>query len=223
MAYVRKTMTLVESVQSRIQTMRHEELRTAKSSNNVTPVDDSYAPLQKLAVERMWKKAPELQATMPKEWCVKADRLTCRFEIGETRFNVDLDAVRGDEHILPPGSNDWRNTVVIEEHLITSEVRAFVDSRAVIDANRKDIESRFDVIRIQLGKFMDKHASLNKMLLDMPEFALYVEDSYIRKVNEKVYRTSTTKATAVDTEEEMSIDVEAIAAAAISYRITKNS
>ena len=86
---------------------------------------------------------------------------------------------------------------------------------------RNAVREQFKVVENQLHAFMQQHASLNAMLTEMPELEMYVPDRYMTKVRAKSEpRAKVERPTNV---QDLNIDVDALAAAAITHRMVTAS
>jgi hypothetical protein len=84
-----------------------------------------------------------------------------------------------------------------------------------------EIESQFNTVRHQLKAFMSQHKSLNKALEEMPEIELYVPERFMERYRAKA--APRVKPEAPTNVEELNIDRDSLAAAAIAHRMSQSN
>ena len=220
MAYVRKTDTLVNDIISSVDRMSRDAKRVYEDAGleHGTPLYDQFV---KSFTDFTWKSAPQLQAQMPDEWCARKRTVTLyvnrggvsekyvhRFESGNN-FKFKLS---------PEYADDSWPDISMELEDLTPQAQEWVASSTSRETKRREIQDQFTLIRTQLSTFMTQHASLNAALTDMPELEMYVPAKYMAKVAAK--SEPRTKVQPRSVSEELNIDVDALAAAAITHRMT---
>ena len=200
MAYVRKTDTLIDAIKTNVRTMSAaaQEPYANDTLKIGTPVYDA---IRKAVVEKTWEAAPNTQGTLPDEWC------------GTPR--------RVDVHLNNSDANESYPDVYINYADLSGASLDWADALASDHAKRSEIRDQFLVVESQLGTFMRNHASLNAALTEMPELEMYVPAKYMAKVHMK--SEPRTKAERPTNVQDLNIDVNALAAAAITHRMVTAS
>lgn len=220
MAYVRKTDTLVESIKKSVRRIGRaaEDQYDSKKPEIGT---DVYKSLRASAETSAWADAPELRGKLPLNWIKEHDSITAHFKVnGITR--IELDTAKGDRFLLPfrndmPG---YFPSVEVREEHCTAEALAWLAETTYRDDKATEIRKQFNDLEYQLVAFMDKHASLNSAVKEMPELELYVPQEYLTKLREATPpRAKPEKPSNI---EALNIDVNALASAAIAHRITSS-
>ena len=223
MAYVRKTDTLQGDVINHVRVMRNAALapyQTDKLEVGTPEFDD----MRKEVIARTWIDAPDLQHKTPSNWCgdpIRADvnvinsdgNRVAKFYIENTPANPMRfsPAYRG---------RSYPDVDVLTANL-TGAAKTWVDSIAGLKEKQTEISDKFNVVEQQLRGYMQQHASLNAMITEMPEFEMYVPDKYMQKHRAKsAPRAKVERPTNV---ENLNIDVDALAAAAITHRMVSSN
>jgi uncharacterized membrane-anchored protein YhcB (DUF1043 family) len=219
MAYVRRTQTLIESVEHKVEIMRDAELRAlSKTKEHVDIGTPLHIEMVKTVEDTLWQEAPDLKSKVPDSWVRKESSISVSF-----RREGSMDAIRetiessSDDKIkLPPSHGRW-DTVEVTEKFMQPLVKGWVDRRKKVERKQQEVHDTFENIRKQLVSFLGTHASLNTAVKDMPELELYLADEYLKRLAEKVVRS---KPNATPKVEELGIDLDAITRAAVAHRIT---
>ncbi|MDB4725584.1 hypothetical protein OAF44_03585 [Akkermansiaceae bacterium] len=223
MAYVRKTDTLVNDIIGRVQYMS----RTAQQPYQTDTLEvgtPEYNDMRNAVVDRTWAAAPDLKGKLPDDWCGTPRRVDVhlRDTNGWTvaRFGIE-NTVANPIRLSPEYSSNYPDVYVSTADL-TGAAQTWVDEMADRVEKRNAVREQFKAVENQLSAFMQHHASLNAMLTEMPEFEMYVPEKYMTKVRAKsAPRAKVERPTIV---QDLNIDVDALAAAAITHRmVTANS
>lgn len=219
MAYVRRTQTLIEDVQGRVDSMKHDELRLATyKSDNIDIGTPLYEEVRKAAIDSAWVEAPDLIDKIPETWCRMESVMTVRFR-GEGKIDgvsYTLETTNDDKIKLPPSFSRW-DTIEVTHSYITPLIQEWVTNKYESEHKRQSTIDMFHNIGKQLTDYLQSHASLNTALKEMPELELYVPDEYLDKIKEKSVKAAKKEVT---TAEDLNIDVDALTRAAIAHRIT---
>ena len=221
MAYVRKTDTLISDIKQRVSDMS----RTAQARYDVDAVvfdSAQQSSLIEAAHLSAWSEAPELRDTMPKDWMVKVDQATLRIygpadEQGNSTIAMSKEITGTFRLPSTKSSGRYRPAVdVLYQHLPTS-IKDIVSQAASNDKKLTEVKEKFHTVSQQLGQYMAQHASLNTALKEMPQLEMYVPDYYMVRINEASAPRAKTeqRSNVVD----LNIDVDALAATAITHRI----
>ena len=221
MAYVRKTQTLVDDVANTVNSMMHAELGKLKKANDVSIGTDLHRDIAELYLKESWKLAPDIKDKMPDEWCKLVDSIEIKFVNGDDYNNImtQIGFPDNDKIKLPPTYNRYNDRLEIQESSCTGLVKEWLVKQHSLDSQRSQTRDMFNGIEKQLTKFLDRHASLNSALKEMPELKLYVPDDYISKLEQKTAPRS--KTPTISTVEELDIDIDNITRLAVAHRITK--
>ena len=222
MAYVRKTDTLVNDIISRVQAMS----RTAQQPYQTDTLEigtPEYSDMRKATVAATWKSAPELEGKLPVDWCGTPRRVDVILRTTDdsciSRFGIE-NTVANPIRLSPEYASHYPDVYVSVDDL-TGAAKTWVNAMADKQEKRRAIRNQFDVVENQLHAFMQQHASLNAMLTEMPELEMYVPDRYMTKVRAKSEpRAKVERPTNV---QDLNIDVDALAAAAITHRMVTAS
>lgn len=221
MAYVRKTQTLVDDVANTVNSMMHAELGKLKKANDVSIGTDLHRDIAELYSKESWKLAPDIKDKMPDEWCKFEDSVEIKFVNGDDYNNImtQIGFPDSDKIKLPPTYNRYNSRLEIQESSCTSLVKEWLVKQHSLDSQRSQTRDMFSGIEKQLTKFLDRHASLNSAIKEMPELKLYVPDEYIHKLEQK--STPRSKTPTISTVEELDIDIDNITRLAVAHRLTK--
>ena len=223
MAYVRKTDTLVDAIRNKVRTMSNtaQESYANDTLKIGTPVYDA---IRKAVVDKTWEAAPNTQGTLPDEWCGTPRRVDVHLNNsdGNRMKSFIVEANEVDPIVLSPQyATDSYPDVYINYADLSGASRDWADALAADHAKRTEIRDQFILVEAQLVNFMDQHASLNAALTEMPELEMYVPDKYVAKVRAKSEpRAKVERPTNVH---DLNIDVDALAAAAITHRMVTAS
>ena len=222
MAYVRKTDTLVNDIISRVQDMS----RTAQQPYQTDTLEvgtPEYNDMRNAVVDRTWAAAPDLKGKLPDDWCGTPRRVDV---ILRDTDDSTRGAFRHREHRCKPYTALARIRITLPRRDVsaanlTGAAKTWVNAMAGNQEKRNAVREQFKVVENQLHAFMQQHASLNAMLTEMPELEMYVPDRYMTKVRAKSEpRAKVERPTNV---QDLNIDVDALAAAAITHRMVTAS
>jgi hypothetical protein len=217
MAYVRKTDMLVNDVIEHVQAMSRAAQHPYDDTLEVgTP---EYNDMRKATVSATWKSAPELEGKLPDDWCGTPHRVNVNLRDTNNnsvaRFGVE-NSTANPMRLSPEYRTSFPHVDVSVDDL-TGAAKTWINEMAGKQEQRLEIIDKFKVVKDQLASFMRQHASLNAMLTEMPELEMYVPDRYMQKVRAKsAPRAKVERPTNV---EDLNIDVDALAAAAITHRM----
>ena len=223
MAYVRKTDTLVNDIIGRVQYMS----RTAQQPYQTDTLEvgtPEYNDMRNAVVDRTWAAAPDLKGKLPDDWCGAPRRVDVILrdtnDCTVARFSIE-NTVANPIRLSPEYASHYPDVYVSTANL-TGAAKTWVNAMAGNKEKRNAVREQFKVVENQLSAFMQHHASLNAMLTEMPEFEMYVPEKYMTKVHAKsAPRAKVERPTIV---QDLNIDVDALAAAAITHRmVTANS
>lgn len=222
MAYVRKTDTLVNDVISTVQYMSRAAQQPYQTDTLEVGTPE-YNDMRKAAVAATWKSAPELEGKLPDDWCGTPRRVDVRLRTTDdsciASFGVE-NITANPMRLSPEYPSNYPDVDVYVDDL-TGAAKTWVNAMADKQEKRRAIKDQFRVVRDQLTSFMQQHASLNAMLAEMPELEMYVPDRYMTKVRAKsAPRAKVDRPTNV---QDLNIDVDALAAAAITHRMVTAS
>ena len=216
MSYVRITNTLKEQVSDKIEKMKMD----AQAPYDVSEPregTDAHEMLTDLALEVAWAPYKHLQS-MPDDWKSSIDNFIVEYTTEDgNKYDVRL-RVSGYVKGFPPSTSRWSASFKAGREHASPKLDAWFASYGVNKAKHAELATQYDNIKPQVLGLFDAYPSLNAILKAVPEIAMYVDQYYIDKVNEKANRSGTSAK--VDPLEEMSIDVDAIAAAAIAHRMS---
>lgn len=216
--YVRKTQTLVDDIDHRVDSMKNNAVKQLATDVEVEIGSPLHAEI-KLAIENsLWQDAPDLKDKMPDSWLPDED-VTAEFKAPDRRtVRHHFTDQTGSKIKIPPKFNRYRD-VVIEETYWTPLIADWLDRQHNVEVEKQKLTDMYREISNQLISFMGKHASLNTAIKEMPELKLYVPDSYIEKLERQENRIKS-KPKSPTTKDDVEVDVEALTRAAIAHRLT---
>jgi len=222
--YVRKTMTLVEDIRDTVDRMKHSEVKKLYKGTSIPLDTPLHREVRKVIEKVLWKEAPDLMDKMPDKWCQIVDNIGVTFYESTPSIGIPISFETSieDKLKLPPTYSKYGTDCQIHDEDATPLIREWLDDIKNQEKNKKETEDMFDGIKTQLTSFMEKHASLNTALKELPELEMYVPQEYIDKLAEETVRTKPTKRELDDDDDEVKVDVEAITRAAIAHRITSS-
>jgi hypothetical protein len=219
MAYVRKTQELLEDVRKQVREMKDRELTLVgtKSIDSSAPI---YTALRNAIQEEAWHIAPSLRTQMPKEWCTKKTEayVTYTMPDGAKSTRLSFQTSETDPMYLPPKIDNWRYECNVGRAQATPELDKWYEEASNREKQAQEIAERYATIDTQLNRFLDSHASLNAALKEMPQLEMYIPQKYMDKFRAASAPRSAPKAAPTNVEE-LGIDRDALAAAAIAHRI----
>ena len=223
MAYVRKTDTLVDAIRNKVRTMS-STAQQQYGSSTLEIGSSEYNDMRKSVEAKTWASNPDMQGKLPDDWCGTPRRVDVHVR------NADADVVArcyventvaNPIRLSPEFKGDAYPNVTVSTAELTGAAKSWVNELSSNTAKRTEIRNQFILVESQLVNFMEKHASLNAALTEMPELEMYVPDKYVAKVRAKSEpRAKVERPTNVH---DLNIDVDALAAAAITHRMVTAS
>ena len=223
MAYVRKTDTLVDAIDRKVSAMR-DAAQKPHAQEELSVGSLAYDALREHALASMWSKAPSLRSQMPADWCVSPSRIDVHIydEYGGKRLRLaHVENYDADPILVPPKNSSYAPDCKVKYDDLPPLAQAWMDDNTQRAAKCEEIWAQFGVVRQQLAAFMRQHSSLNSALKEMPEIELYVPDDYMNRYRAKA--APRTKAEAPTNVEELNIDRDSLAAAAIAHRMSQSN
>jgi len=222
MAYVRKTDTLVHDVINRVQAMSRAAQQPYQT-DTLEAGTPEYNDMCNAVVDKTWAAAPDLKGKLPDDWCGTPRRVDVHLrdtnDCTVARFGIE-NTVANPIRLSPEYATHYPDVYVSTANL-TGAAKTWVNAMAGNQEKRNAVREQFKVVENQLHAFMQQHASLNAMLTEMPELEMYVPDRYMTKVRAKSEpRAKVERPTNV---QDLNIDVDALAAAAITHRMVTAS
>ena len=223
MAYVRKTDTLQGDVIQRVHMMRETALAPYQT-NTLEVGTPEYDDMFENVVAATWKDAPDLQHKMPDDWCGKPMRADVKLLNSDNVrvLNFSIENTTAKPMRLSPAYKG-RGYPDVDVYIadLTNAAKTWAESIDGLKEKQAEINDKFDVVEEQLKGYMKQHASLNAMITEMPEFEMYVPDKYMQKYRAKSEpRAKVERPTNV---QDLNIDVDALAAAAITHRMVSSN
>lgn len=217
MAYVRRTKTLVEDVRNKIKEMRGRERKVVTDTE--LEIDTPLHREVRTAIEAaLWAEAYDIKDKVPDSWCSTNDRLSFRFERADGTWNNERYIhFKETDQIKCPPNHRYYETVRVEHKHITDGVKQWLQDNDFNAEARRLIDKKYDDIADKIAAFIEKHASLNSALKEMPELEFYIPQPYLDKVEEETQKAD--KSTKTSTVEELSIDVNELTSIAVAHRI----
>ena len=223
MAYVRKTDTLVNDIIGRVGEMS----RTAQQPYQTDTLEvgtPEYNDMRNAVVDKTWAAAPDLKGKLPDDWCGTPRRVDVHLrdtnDCTVARFVIE-NTVANPIRLSPEYPANYPDVIVSTADL-TGAAKTWVNAMAGNREKRNAVREQFKVVKDQLSAFMQQHASLNTMLTEMPELEMYVPEKYMTKVRAKSAPRAKVERPSIV--QDLNIDVDALAAAAITHRmVTANS
>ena len=223
MAYVRKTDTLQGDVIGRVREMRNAAIAPYQT-NKLEVGTPEYDDMFKNVVATTWKDAPDLQHKTPDDWCGNPIRADIRLHNSDQKrvanFSIDNTSARP-LRLSPSYRNKSYPDVDVFTTDLTGAAKTWADSIDGLKEKQAEINDKFNVVEEQLKGYMKQHASLNAMITEMPEFEMYVPEKYMQKYRAKTApRAKVERPTNV---QDLNIDVDALAATAITHRMVSSN
>jgi len=222
MAYVRKTDTLVNDIIGRVREMSRAAQQPYQTDTLEVGTPE-YNDMRNAVVDKTWAAAPDLKGKLPDDWCGTPRRVDVILrdtnDCVAARFGIE-NTVANPIRLSPEYASNYPDVYVYTADL-TGAAKTWVNAMAGNQEKRRAVKDQFEVVENQLSAFTQQHASLNAMLTEMPELEMYVPDKYMAKVRAKSEpRAKVERPTNV---EDLNIDVDALAAAAITHRMVTAS
>ena len=221
MAYVRKTETLVDDIRKRCNSMSIAA-QERFDVDAVSFTDAQKYDLIEAAHVSAWREAPELRTTLPDAWVSTPDKADLRIygpkDADGNATRAMIKEISG-AFKLPckRGYHSSRPDVDVLYENLPATLQEIVSKTANNRQKQIETKAKFDLIQQQLRDYMKQHASLNTALKEMPQLEMYVPDMYMRKI--RAESAPRAKAEPRSNIVELNIDVDALAAAAITHRI----
>ncbi len=227
MAYVRKTDALVTDIQSKTRAMS-QTAQARFDTDSVVFSDAQTTHLIEAAHVSAWSDAPELRGKLPKDWSIEHDMANLRIYGPATVSSIDegvdawprmaMSREFTGTFLVPRTSHTrgYRPHIDVAFDTLTTELQAIITEVASNEQKLRAVQAKFGTIETQLRDFMGNHASLNAALKEMPQLEMYVPDEYMSRVRaESAPRSKVERTQILD----LGIDVDALAAAAVTHRI----
>jgi len=223
MAYVRKTDILIDAIKTKVRTMS-ATAQEQYGSSTLEIGSSEYNDMRKSVEAKTWASAPDMQGKLPDDWCGSPRRVDVRIRDADADVvarcyleNTGTNPIR----LSPEFKGDAYPDVTVSSSELVGSAKAWVDHLTSNTAKRLEVRNQFLTVETQLVNFMTQHASLNAALTEMPELEMYVPDRYVAKVRAKSEpRAKVERPTNV---QDLNIDVDALAAAAITHRMVTAS
>ena len=221
--YVRKTMTLVEDIRDTVDRMKHSEVKKLYKGTSIPLDTPLHREVRKVIEKVLWKEAPDLMDKMPEGWCKMEDAIQVSFYAPSPSIGIPIhfETSIEDKLKLPPTYSKYGTDCQIYDADTTPLIKEWMEDIKNQEKNKSETQDMFDGIKAQLTSFMEKHASLNTALKELPELEMYVPQGYLDKLAEETVRTKPTKRE-LDDDDGVELDMEAITRAAIAHRITSS-
>ena len=223
MAYVRKTDILVDAIRTKVRTMS-STAQEQYGSSTLEIGSSEYNDMRKSVEAKTWASNPDMQGKLPDDWCGtprRVDVLVCDTNADVVARCYVENTVANPIRLSPEFKGDAYPDVTVSTAELTGAAKSWVNELSSNTAKRTEIRDQFILVEVQLVNFMDQHASLNAALTEMPELEMYVPDKYVAKVRAKSEpRAKVERPTNV---QDLNIDVDALAAAAITHRMVTAS
>ena len=221
MAYVRKTQEFFDAVVRNVQNMKDKAVSVYPH-----PVIERGTPEYSHALEAVdtaaYRDAPHLKDQYPDAWkktVRNSIKLDFHREDGAMAFSTSIDCesigVQVPAHV---NASYFSTSVAVYRSDCPAPLQAWYDDQVALNKKRSDTAEKYATVEDQIKRYMEQHASLNKMLEDMPEFEMYVPQKYMDKFHEEVEPRAKKQQQSVA--DEIGIDRDAIAAIAIANRVT---
>lgn len=223
MANVRKTQELVDAIDSKVQKMC-EAAQEPHRQKDLMLGTAEYDALREDVLTEMWSDAPQLRNQMPADWCTTPNRIDVHIQddYGKRIKFTRVDSTDQDPLVCPPKVNSsYAPDHRIKYSKLSPDVVTWMEANSSRAAKCAEIESQFNTVRQQLAAFMSQHKSLNTALKEMPEIELYVPERFMERYHAKA--APRVKPEAPTNVEELNIDRDSLAAAAIAHRMSQSN
>lgn len=215
MAYVAISQALINETEQNITRMRDRE----KGQLPAPAIEMKVKHDDPIATNIAWGAHAHLKNTLPEEWTQSVDSISINitYQFNEAPRDTCFTVRSIDKQFLVPHlrSNGYNcaNIKVYEDHPFVQQfASALVESRRTHD----EINVKWAGIKEQVIKFLRSAKSLNEALKLWPALALYISDTYISRVNDKVARGATVSRAA---EILAQMETDNITAAAVSAKL----
>tara|TARA_R110000868_G_scaffold385447_1_gene653355 strand:+ start:116 stop:769 length:654 start_codon:yes stop_codon:yes gene_type:complete len=217
MAYVAISQALINETEANINRMKDRE-----RSQLPVPADElKMNHDDPLAIQIAWGQHVHLKSTLPDEWTQTVSNIcVCiTYDFNGAPRDVSFNIRPKDSkefHVPYLRSNGYSSmNVKMSEHdsFAQSYASALIIHRRSVD----EINVKWNDIKEQVIKFLRSAKSLNEALKLWPALALYISDTYISRVNDKVSRGATVSKAA---EILAQMETDNITAAAVSSKLS---
>lgn len=190
MAYVAISQALLSETEHNISRMKDREKTQLPSPVTEMKIDHD----DPIATNIAWGEHVHLKGTLPEDWTQLVDgiHVNITYNFNDAPRDTSFAIRAKDKQFLVPNfrSNGYNsaNIKVYEDHPFVKQFASeLVESRRTHD----EINVKWHDIKEQVIKFLRSAKSLNEALKLWPALALYISDSYISRVNDKVSRGAT--------------------------------
>jgi len=219
MAYVRKTDTLVTEMRDRVREMRNKAI-APYATGSIDTSSPVYSMVQDAVETYAWSDAPHLKNQMPEKWTTVIDSARCQFQDAEGKRISNVHVNFSTKVRIPAQSERYYTyEAKIKPEHCSDALKQWLADEGKRKEQHDAVDHQYNQIESQLMQYMAGQASLNSAIKDMPEIELYVPEKYLTKLhapNEKREK----KAQQLSLADEIGIDRDVFAAAAIAHRIT---
>jgi len=164
----------------------------AKTVDPMNPIltPEVTAALVEAAVVKVWGKYEALRTQMPAEWKVNP-RADIRIQHNGVSVGGEI-RIENKKFVIPRAKDVGSSycDVVLESSEIPQE---FFQAFVAYETARSAHTEKFVAVNKQVTAFLKSSASLNDALKRYPDLALYIPQTYINKVEEKVERQTRVK------------------------------
>jgi len=223
MANVRKTQELVDAIDSKVRRMS-DDAQEPHQQKKLMFGTAEYDALREDVLTEMWSAAPQLRNQLPSDWCVTPNRIDVHIQDdhGKRIKFTRVDSTDQDPLVCPPKVNSsYAPDHKIKYRNLSPDVVTWMEDNRQRAAKCAEIESQFNTVRHQLAAFMAQHKSLNTALEEMPEIELYVPERFMERYRAKA--APRVKPEALTNVEDLNIDRDGLAAAAIAHRMSQSN
>ena len=174
MAYVRKTDILVDAIRTKVRTMS-STAQEQYGSSTLEIGSSEYHDMRKSVEAKTWASNPDLQGKLPDDWCGtphRVDVLVCDTNAdGVARCYVE-NTLANPIRLSPEFKGDAYPNITVSTAELTGAAKSWVNELSSNTAKRTEVRNQFILVESQLVNFMEKHASLNAALTEMPELEM---------------------------------------------------
>lgn len=164
----------------------------AKTVDPMNPIltPEVTAALVEAAVVKVWGKYEALRTQMPAEWKINP-RVDIRIQHNGVSVGGEI-RIENKKFVIPRAKDVGSSycDVVLESSEIPQE---FFQAFVAYETARSAHTEKFVAVNKQVTAFLKSSASLNDALKRYPDLALYIPQTYINKVEEKVERQTRVK------------------------------
>ena len=221
MAYVRRTETMLDDTTKTIRQMAEKALSAYQPKDIEIDTAEFTAACDAIQTAA-YRDAPHLKGTLPQPWLFKTDRIHFKVRsrtTGEKLAGTYLSVPEHRKFELPMHMKEsWRVDVEVYDDECSPVLTDWVQSHKGGEVQRKTIAEQYREVERQVIGFLRTHASLNAAIKEMPEIAMYIPNTYIRKMHEATAPRQK-KEQQQSNIENLGIDRNALAAVAIAHRV----